>query len=106
MVIKNVSSSSEPPILKMVRMLRRLLRNAFLLTKRGKVMIELLGKTLPACGGPTHRLKHNRWPAEATTSCLPNHSMARGHSRYQWRSSLGRNDKCHPGHRSAFRSPL
>src|SRR5580704_13130611 len=41
MVIRNVSSKSEPPMLKMVRMLRRLLRNAFLLTKRVKVIVEL-----------------------------------------------------------------
>src|SRR5580692_4533682 len=44
MVIRNVRSRSDPPMLKMVRMLRRLLRKAFLLTKRVRVMMELRKK--------------------------------------------------------------
>src|ERR1700684_4199735 len=52
MVIKKVSSSNEPPILKMVRILRRLLRNAFFVTKRVRVMNELREKTYPACETP------------------------------------------------------
>jgi len=40
-VIMNVSRSSENAMLNIVRMLRRLLRNAFLVTNRANVMIEL-----------------------------------------------------------------
>ena len=47
-------------MLRMVKMLRRLLRNAFLLTKRVRVMIELREKTKPAYEGPHEYLKHSR----------------------------------------------
>src|SRR6185369_15422495 len=39
MVIRKVSSKSDPPMLSTVKMLRRLLRKAFLVTKRVKVIL-------------------------------------------------------------------
>src|SRR5437899_7270789 len=45
MVIMKVSSSREKPMLRMVKALRRLLRKAFLVTKRVKVMSELRENT-------------------------------------------------------------
>ena len=83
-------------MLKMVKMLRRLLRKAFLLTKRVRVMIELPEENLVYYEGPRIP-KHSRWVQTRTTSRLPSHSIADHETRYQWRSSPGFNDKCHPG---------
>jgi hypothetical protein len=58
MVIITVSSNREKLMLKRVKMLRRLLRKAFLRTNRARVMIELQEKIGRAVGRVQATIKH------------------------------------------------
>lgn len=65
-VIMKVRRSSENAMLKTVRMLRRLLRNAFLVTNRASVMIDLQREAaLPALAG---KLQESHYIVGVSTS--------------------------------------
>src|ERR1700730_8897527 len=112
MVIMRVSKSSEKAMLKTVRVLRRLLRNAFLVTNRVNV-IGLLqrgqgsGHQQASTSEPTknRRLPRHRQPARscfvsrakcsAPQNLITGSIVSRHRPSYKWRSSLGWDDKCH-----------
>src|SRR5437899_8271080 len=105
----SVSNSNENAMLNTVRVLRRLLRNAFLVTNRVNVIGELQRE--PGTGGRRQarpsatridELPCHRQPGQIRLlPCLSlrNYSLSLlsldvlGR---KWRSSLGRDDNCHP----------